>query len=62
MAKCDPIRAEVAKLEKQLKKIRKFEIGPDGKPHINPDFTEKQNEIRAARVRLKKCEGAKKAA
>jgi len=58
MAKCDPIRAEVAKLEKQLKKIRKFENDLGGKPHINPEFDEKQNEIRAARVRLTKCEKA----
>ena len=54
--KCDPIRSEIGVLRKQLSKIPKTEKGPNGKPVANPDFGEKQAEIKAAEGRLKKCE------
>jgi hypothetical protein len=55
--KCDPIRAEIKKLEAQLKKIKKFEKGPDGHPEITQEFADKQTEIKKARKQLEKCEG-----
>ena len=54
--KCDPIRSEIGVLRKQLSKIPKTEKGPNGKPVANPDFGEKQAEIKTAEGRLKKCE------